>query len=372
MVAEDREIQYYCIFTYDGYDYKSNVVTLTVATCRHPGESVKCDDNGCVCGICNRALTASVELSDGTLSYYENWNDAIGAAEESEGCTLKLLDYSGVNDGEIFDISKGRFTVDLNKNDGTTTFAFDVKGGDITFTASQEASSSLTGVTVSGENANVLIDSKATLNYLVVNSGKVSADGANIGAITINGGDTVINDVNADYLSMKADTTGGSGYNVSIVSGTFNIFTCENESNYTLGRAIASGSRVIGLNAIVGSGFKYAEIQSMTKANYLNVIKCDHKDENDSYALDGNLCPYCNEEIAATVSYTTANGGEQTDLFSDIYDAFDKANEAGTATVTLYKDITNSELTQGVTITGNVTLALNGKNWVALLLSTHL
>lgn len=359
-VAEDGEIQYYCIFTYDGYDYKSNVVTLTVATCQHPGESVKCDDNGCVCGICNRALTASVELSDGTLSYYENWNDAIGAAEESEGCTLKLLDYSGVNDGEIFDISKGRFTVDLNKNDGTTTFAFDVKGGDITFMASQAASSSLTGVTVSGENANVLIDSKATLNYLVVNSGKVSADGANIGAITINGGDTVINDVNADYLSMKADTTGGSGYNVSIVSGTFNIFTCENESNYTLGRAIASGSRVIGLNAIVGSGFKYAEIQSMTKANYLNVIKCDHKDENDSYALDGNLCPYCNEEIAATVSYT-ADGGEMTDLFSDIYDAFDKANEAGTATVTLYKDITNSELTQGVTITGNVTLALNGK-----------
>ena len=361
-VAEDGEIQYYCIFTYDGYEYKSNAVTLTVATCQHPGASVKCDDNGnYVCGICNRALTASVELSDGMLSYYGKWNDAISAAQESEGCTLKLLNYSWLKDNETFDISKGRFTVDLNKNDSSGPFAFNVKGGDITFTALKKASISFTGVTVSGENANVLIDSKATLNYLVVNSGKVSADGANIGAITINGGDTVINDVNADYLSMKADTTGGSGYNVSIVSGTFNIFTCENESNYTLGRAIASGSRVIGLNAIVGSGFKYAEIQSMTKANYLNVIKCDHKDENDSYALDGNLCPYCNEEIAATVSYTTANGGEQTDQFSDIYDAFDKANEAGTATVTLYKDITNSELTQGVTITGNVTLALNGK-----------
>lgn len=192
VVAEDGEIQYYCIFTYDGYDYKSNVVTLTVATCQHPVESVKCDDDGCVCGICNRALPASVELSDGTLSYYENWNDAIGAAEESEGCTLKLLNYSLVNNNETFDISKGRFTVDLNKNDGTTTFAFDVKGGDITFTAPQKASSSLTGVTVSGENANVLIDSKATLNYLVVNSGKVSADGANIGAITINGGNVSI------------------------------------------------------------------------------------------------------------------------------------------------------------------------------------
>lgn len=361
VVAEDGEIQYYCIFTYDGYDYKSNVVTLTVATCRHPGESVKCDDNGCVCGICNRALPASVELSDGTLSYYENWNDAIGAAEESEGCTLKLLDYSGVNDGEIFDISKGRFTVDLNKNDGNTAFAFDVKGGDITFTASQAASSSLTGVTVSGENANVLIDSKATLNYLVVNSGKVSADGANIGAITINGGDTVINDVNADYLSMKADTTGGSGYNVSIVSGTFNIFTCENESNYTLGRAIASGSRVIGSSKNGAIVYTYADIQNKTSAYDITVIKCDHKDANDSYVLDGNPCPYCNEEIVATVSYTTANGGEQTDLFSDIYDAFERANERGTATVTLYKDIENSELTQGVTITGNVTLALNGK-----------
>ena len=360
-VAEDGEIQYYCIFTYDGYDYKSNVVTLTVATCQHPVESVKCDDNGnYVCGICDSTLPASVELSDGTLSYYGKWNDAISTAQESEGCTLKLLSYSELKNNETFDISKGRFTVDLNKNDSSGSFAFNVKGGDITFTAPQKASISFTGVTVSGENANVLIDSKATLNYLVVNSGKVSADGANIGAITINGGDTVINDVNADYLSMKAGTTDGSGYNVSIVSGTFNIFTCENGSNYTLGKAIASGSRVIGLNAIVGSGFKYAEIQSMTKANYLNVIKCDHKDENDSYALDGNPCPYCNEEIVATVSYTTADG-KNTDLFSDIYDAFAKANEAGTATITLYKDIANSELTRGINVTGNVTLALNGK-----------
>ena len=357
VVAEDGEIQYYCIFTCDGYEYKSNAVTLTVATCQHPVESVKCDDNGCVCGICNRALLASVELSDGTLSYYNSWNDAIGAAEESEGCTLKLLSYGWVKFGEIFDISKGRFTIDFNKNDGNTAFAFDVKGGDITFTASQAASSSFTCVTVSGENANVLIDSKATLNSLVVNSGKVTVDGANIGTITINGGDTVINSVKADSLSMEGN---GSG-NISIVSGAFNNFTCKNESNYTLGRAIASGSRVIGLNAIVGSGFKYAEIQSMTQANYLNVIKCDHKDENDSYALDGNLCPYCNEEIAATVSYT-ADGGEMTDLFSDIYDAFERANEIGTATITLYKNITGSEFTRDVNVTGDVTLALNGKS----------
>ena len=354
VVAEDGEIQYYCIFTYDGYDYKSNVVTLTVATCRHPGESVKCDDNGCVCGICNRALPASVELSDGTLSYYDNLNDAIGAAQESEGCTLKLLDYSGVNDGEIFDISKGRFTVDLNKNDGTTTFAFDVKGGDITFTASQAASGLFTGVTVSGENANVLIDSKATLNSLVVNSGKVTVDGANIGTITINGGDTVIKNVHAGSLSVEGN---GSG-NISIVSGEFGSTTFERDSGYTLGMAIASGS-IVCINSF--TIYTYDAIQTMTKTDRIFVEKCVHKDGSGSYELDGNPCPYCNEEIAATVSYTTAGGSEQTDLFSDIYDAFERANEAGTATITLYKKIADSELTRDVNVTGNVTLELNGK-----------
>ena len=353
VVAEDGEIQYYCIFTYDGYDYKSNVVTLTVATCQHPVESVKCDDNGCVCGICNRALPASVELSDGTLSYYENWNDAIGAAEESEGCTLKLLNYSLVNNNETFDISKGRFTVDLNKNNSSGSFAFNVKGGDITFTALKKASISFTGVTVSGENANVLIDSKATLNYLVVNSGKVTVDGAYISTITIKGGDMVINDVDTGLLSEE----GNGSVNISIVSGRFENVVFD---EYTFGKAIASGSRIRLTDADGGKIYKYADIQNKGNAGVIVVEKCDHKDENDSYALDGNPCPYCNEEIVATVSYT-ADGSEQTDLFSDIYDAFAKANEVGTATITLYKDIENSELTRYITVTGNVTLALNGK-----------
>ena len=351
-VAEDGEIQYYCIFTYDGYEYKSNAVTLTVATCQHPGASVKCDDNGnYVCGICNRALTASVELSDGMLSYYGKWNDAISAAQESEGCTLKLLNYSWLKDNETFDISKGRFTVDLNKNDSSGPFAFNVKGGDITFTALKKASISFTGVTVSGENANVLIDSKATLNYLVVNSGKVSADGANIGAITINGGDTVINYVTADSLSVNIN---GSG-SISIVTGEFGSTTCKTG----LGMAIASGS-VVSADSMNGiTVYTYEAIQTMTSTYRIFVDKCNHKDKNGSYVLDGNPCPYCNEEIVATVSYT-ADGGEMTDLFSDIYDAFAKANEAEKATVTLQKNITD-DITDTIAVTGNVTLELNGK-----------
>ena len=353
VVAEDGEIQYYCIFTYDGYDYKSNAVTLTVATCQHPVESVKCDDNGCVCGICNRALPASVVLSDGTLSYYENWNDAIGAAEESEGCTLKLLDYSGLKDNETFDISKGRFTVDFNKDDGSGLFTFNVKGGDITFTTSQATSNLWARVQVSGENANVLIDSKARLNSLVVNSGKVTVDGAYIGIITIKGGDMVINDVDTGLLSEE----GNGSVNISIVSGRFENVVFD---EYTFGKAIASGSRIRLTDADGGKIYKYADIQNKVIAGVIVVEKCDHKDENGSYALDRKPCPYCNEEIAATVSYT-ADGSEQTDLFSDIYDAFAKANEVGTATITLYKDIADNELARDITVTGNVTLALNGK-----------
>ena len=354
VVAEDGEIQYYCIFTYDGYEYKSNVVTLTVATCRHPVESVKCDDNGnYVCGICDSTLLASVELSDGTLSYYGKWNDAISTAQESEGCTLKLLNYSGLKDNETFDISKGRFTVDFNKDDGSGLFTFNVKGGDITFTTSQATSNPGACVQVSGENANVLIDSKARLNSLVVNSGKVSADGAYIGIITIKGGDTVINDVDTGLLSKE----GNGSVNISIVSGRFGSVVFD---EYTFGKAIASGSRIRLTDADGGKIYKYADIQNKGNAGVIVVEKCDHKDENDSYALDGNPCPYCNEEIVATVSYT-ADGSEQTDLFSDIYDAFAKANDVGTATITLYKDIENSEFTRYITVTGNVTLALNGK-----------
>lgn len=379
IVAEDGEVEYYTVLKCDGYEYKSNVLKFTLATCSHPEDSFNNETDGLVfCGICDLLIEAEVVDADGKSLGYAGLNRAIKLAQENEGSTVKLI---SERVPASITVTGGKFTVDFNGKEAY--YQFTVNGGDVTFTSSavQDVSNQNlpSGITVNGTDAEVTIDGKIKLGSvtissgalavnsaesyikeLSINGGKTVVNGANIDALKANGGDTVINDVNADYLSMKADTTGGSGYNVSIVSGTFNIFTCENESNYTLGRAIASGSRVIGLNAIVGSGFKYAEIQSMTKANYLNVIKCDHKDENDSYALDGNLCPYCNEEIAATVSYT-ADGSEQTDLFSDIYDAFDKANEVGTATVTLYKDITNSELTQGVTITGNVTLALNGK-----------
>lgn len=247
----------------------------------------------------------------------------------------------------------------------------------MTFTSSvkqDDVENLISGITVNGTDTKVTIDGKIKLGSVTLTSGALAVNstdgyikelsinggttvinGANIDALKTNGGDTVINNVEANSLSVNIN---GSG-SISIVTGTFYSTTCTTDSGYTLGMAIASGS-VVCANDINGfTIYTYDAIQTMTKTDRIFVEKCVHKDGSGSYVLDGNPCPYCNEEIVATVSYT-ANGGEETDLFSDIYDAFAKANEVGTATVTLQKNITD-DITDTIAVTGNVTLELNGK-----------
>ena len=395
IVAEDGEVEYYTVLKCDGYEYKSNVLKFTLATCSHPEDSFNNETDGLVfCGICDLLIEAEVVDADGKSLGYAGLNRAIKLAQENEGSTVKLI---SERVPASITVTGGKFTVDFNGKEAY--YQFTVNGGDVTFTSSvkqADGETLISGIEVNGTDAKVTIDGKiklgsvtltsgalavnsaesyikelsiiggnavidgANIDALSINGGATVINGANIDALKANGGDTVINDVNADSLTMCDNRSGGSEYNISIVSGRFGSFTCENGSNYTLGRAIASGS-VVSADSMNGiTVYTYEAIQTMTSTYRIFVDKCNHKDKNGSYVLDGNPCPYCNEEIVATVSYT-ADGGEMTDLFSDIYDAFAKANEIGTATVTLYKDITNSELTQGVTITGNVTLALNGK-----------
>lgn len=377
IITEDGEVEYYTVLKCDGYEYKSNVLKLTLATCSHPEDSFteKNNDGGVFCGICDLLIGAQVIKADGEPLGYAGLNRAIKLAQENEGSTVKLI---SERVPASITVTGGKFTVDFNGKEAY--YQFTVNGGDVTFTSSavQDVSNQNlpSGITVNGTDAKVTIDGKIKLGSvtissgalkinsaesyikeLSINGGKTVVNGANIDALKANGGDTVINYVTADSLSVNIN---GSG-SISIVTGEFGSTTCKTDSGYTLGMAIASGSVVFG-NSMNGiTVYTYEAIQTMTKTDRIFVDKCVHKGEKGSYVLDGNPCPYCNEEIVATVSYTTANGGEQTDLFSDIYDAFERANERGTATVTLYKDITNSELTQGVTITGNVTLALNGK-----------
>lgn len=369
LAAKDGEVEYYIVLKCNGYEYKSNVLKLTLATCSHPKDSFSYENDGFViCGICDALIEAEVVDADGKSLGYADIESAIKLAQENEGSTVKLMS-EGVS--ESVTVTGGRFTVDFNGK--KVFYQFDVNGGDVTFTSSvkqADVETLISGITVNGTDAKVTIDGKIKLGSvtltsgalavnsaesyikeLSINGGKTVVNGANIDALKANGGDTVINYVTADSLSVNIN---GSG-SISIVTGEFGSTTCKTG----LGMAIASGSVVFG-NSMNGiTVYTYEAIQTMTKTDRIFVDKCVHKGEKGSYVLDGNPCPYCNEEIVATVSYT-ANGSEETDLFSDIYDAFDKANEVGTATVTLQKNITD-DITDTIAVTGNVTLELNGK-----------
>lgn len=378
LAAKDGEVEYYTVLKCNGYEYKSNVLKLTLATCSHPKDSFSYENDGFViCGICDALIEAEVVDADGKSLGYADIESAVKLAQENEGSTVKLMSEGVSSANEFTTVTGGRFTVDFNGKE--VFYQFAVNGGDVTFTSSvkqDDVENLISGITVNGTDAKVTIDGKIKLGSvtltsgalavnstdgyikeLSINGGKAVVNGARIGELKTYGGDTVINYVTADSLSVNIN---GSG-SISIVTGTFGSTTCDADSGYTLGRAIASGS-VVCANDINGfTIYTYDAIQTMTKTDRIYVEKCVHKDGSGSYVLDGNPCPYCNEEIVATVSYT-ANGSEETDLFSDIYDAFDKANEVGTATVTLYKDITDSELTRGVTVTGDITLISKANN----------
>lgn len=373
LAAKDGEVEYYIVLKCNGYEYKSNVLKLTLATCSHPKDSFSYENDGFViCGICDALIEAEVVDADGKSLGYADIESAIKLAQENEGSTVKLMS-EGVS--ESVTVTGGRFTVDFNGK--KVFYQFDVNGGDVTFTSSvkqADVETLISGIEVNGTDAKVTIDGKIKLGSvtltsgalavnsaesyikeLSINGGKTVVNGANIDALKANGGDTVINYVTADSLSVNVN---GSG-SISIVAGEFGSTTCKTDSGYTLGMAIASGSVVFGNNINGFTVYTYEAIQTMTKTDRIFVDKCNHKDKNGSYVLDGNPCPYCNEEIVATVSYT-AGGSENTDLFSDIYDAFERANEIGTATVTLQKNITD-DITDTIAVTGNVTLELNGK-----------
>ena len=172
-----------------------------------------------------------------------------------------------------------------------------------------------------------------------------------IGELKIqNGGEAVIRNVTVDSCSITQSS--GSGCNVSIESGSFGRITCDDE-NYPLGASLAKGSRV--------RGMEYADAKTLGVGSNIIIEKCDHKGEFGAAMNDEGVCNYCNTAIAATVTYTAADRSEKTDLFGDICDAFDKANEAGTATVTLCSDITDTHLREIRSIGENITLDLNGK-----------
>ncbi|MBR5311380.1 MAG: InlB B-repeat-containing protein [Clostridia bacterium] len=92
---------------------------------------------------------ASVTTGDTTTEYF-SFEEAIKAAEASEGSTLTLLD----DIEDTYTIDSGDFTIDLN---GKTIDILDVQDGNLTITDSSDDANGSIGVKVSGEGSVTII-----------------------------------------------------------------------------------------------------------------------------------------------------------------------------------------------------------------------
>lgn len=308
----------------------------------------------CACGA---VLYAKVTSADGTTNeYFDSIEEGLLYADKAEnkGCVFTLVTSGKINSGVR--LSNGQFTI-TTSNYGTI---YDYNQ------------------TITIDGADVIAEGHMLINCKIfVNSGSLTLpEGSNtrFGEIYILGGTVNISEgVNADNnagVDKLFITNAATDAKVTIGGGTYRHIVFE---PFKLKDVLTSGARVIRYDnpsdptaEKTATALLYSDIAEESylapgddDGRYYLFTKCEHKNKDGSYAFnEGGICKYCNSEFAASVSYT--DGGEKTELFSDICDAFDKANEIGTATVTLYKDITD-DITDTIAVTGNVTLELNGK-----------
>lgn len=309
----------------------------------------------CACGA---VLYAKVTSADGTTNeYFDSIEEGLLYADKAEnkGCVFTLVTSGKINSGVR--LSNGQFTI-TTSNYGTI---YDYNQ------------------TITIDGADVIAEGYMFIRCKVnVKSGSLTlpeGSGAGFDSIAISGGTVTVsegvnvdNNAGADNLFVSEDATDAK---LTIGGGTYgNVYL----GQFKLKDVIASGVRVISYDnptdptaEKTAKALLYSDIAEKNNfdsenntVSYYLFTKCEHKNEDGSYAFnDSGICKYCNSEFAASVSYTV-DGSAKTELFGDIYDAFDKANEIGTATVTLYKDITD-DITDTIAVTGNVTLELNGK-----------
>lgn len=329
--------------------------------CLHDGEGqVDEDSANKVCSECGAKIYAKVTTADGKVKYFDDITEGLRYADKAEnkGCVFTLVTSGKINSGVT--LSSGQFTIATATTNNN--YVLGPYAGKITI-----------------DGADVIAEGDMFIRCKVnVKSGSLTLpEGSSAGfdSIAISGGTVTVSEgvnadsyVGADNLFVSEDATDAK---LTIGGGTYgNVYL----GQFKLKDVIASGVRVISYeNPTDPSAEKtakallYSDIAEKNNfdsengtVSYYLVTKCEHKNEDGSYAFnEGGICKYCNSEFAASVSYT-ADGGEKTELFGDIYDAFDKANEIGTATVTLQKNITD-DITDTIAVTGNVTLELNGK-----------
>ena len=311
-----------------------------------------------MCSECGAKIYAKVTTADGKVKYFDDITEGLRYADKAEnkGCVFTLVTTGGLEND--ITLSSGQFTI-TTSNYGTIydyNQTITIDGADV---IAEGYMFIRCKVNVKSGSLTLPEGSSAGFDSIAISGGTV----------TVSEGVNVDNTAGADNLFVSEDATDAK---LTIGGGTYSNI---NLGQFKLKDVIASGVRVISYDnptdptaEKTAKALLYSDIaeknnfdsENQTVSYYL-FTKCDHKNEDGSYAFnEGGICKYCNSEFAASVSYTV-DGSAKTELFGDIYDAFDKANEIGTATVTLYKDITDSKRTQEITVTGNVTLELNGK-----------
>lgn len=321
--------------------------------CLHDGEGqVNEDSANKVCSECGAKIYAKVTTADGKVKYFDDITEGLRYADKAEnkGCVFTLVTTGGLEND--ITLSSGQFTITAIDDNYINAYTrkINIKGAEIT-------------VENCAFNCFVGLYS-GSLTY-PEGSTSVCINGISVFGGTLNISDGVSENFGANKFTISDTATDAK---VTIGGGIYGEIKL---GQYTFKDILASGTRLISVeysqetDEIIATNELLYSIVS--EQNTLGVdddkdyrfVKCDHKNEDGSYAFnDSGICKYCNSEFAASVSYT--DGGEKTELFSDICDAFDKANEIGTATVTLQKNITD-DITDTIAVTGNVTLELNGK-----------
>lgn len=325
-------------------------VTVVAHTHTYDETNTKCD--------CGAVLYAKVTSADGTTNeYFDSIEEGLLYADKAEnkGCVFTLVTSGKIN-SEVT-LSNGKFTI-TTSNYGTIydyNQTITIDGADVIAEGYMFIKCK---VNVKSGSLTLPEGSSAGFDSIAISGGTV----------TVSEGVNVDNNAGADNLFVSEDAIDAK---LTIGGGTYGRIVL---GQFKLKDVIASGVRVISYDnptdptaEKTAKALLYSDIAEKNNfdsenntVSYYLFTKCEHKNEDGSYAFnEGGICKYCNSEFAASVSYTDG-GSENTDLFSDIYDAFDKANEIGTATVTLYKDITD-DITDTIAVTGNVTLELNGK-----------
>lgn len=212
---------YFVVITDDGYEIKSNTVSIDLVDCDHsqvvdPTADKETAGNitePTYCEICESKFNAKITKGD-DVRYYNDLDEAAKDAQksENEGCTLYPLYNKNGYGGQLV-ITEGNFTLKyavrtafsrpiiingkakltVTGRCAVTAFenqdAFIVRGGDVTFDGLATGSN----VTINGGNVTMAANN---INCLTINGGNVSISSGGFAEIVTTVSDKVI----ADYI----------------------------------------------------------------------------------------------------------------------------------------------------------------------------